>query len=43
MGEKAFENSLGFQAKNDGWHLKCCILRENPKNTISGRNVAAEK
>jgi hypothetical protein len=32
----AFGNSFGSQSKIDGLRLKCCILRDDPKNNITG-------
>jgi hypothetical protein len=37
-GEIAFGNSLGFQARIEDLHSKCCILGDDSKNKTSGRN-----
>jgi hypothetical protein len=39
-GKIAFANNLGFLAQIDDLYLKCCILGENSRNTISGSNIA---
>jgi len=36
-GEIPFGNSLGLLTQIDNFPSKCCILGENPKNSISGR------
>ena len=39
-GKIAFKNTPDFQAQTDDLRLKCCILGENPQNSITGRNIA---
>lgn len=41
-GKIAFGNSLGFQSQIDDLHLNCCILGDDSKNNISGRNTCEE-